>query len=153
MENQHIPEELTEWEQVHSPSVFPPGNHQDLPISVDRNLDEEEPTGLLLPSAGDDGATRRWKRLNIADMKTAVLRVADWSKKYITCNDGRLCSFAGGVSLVLLLSFLHRRVVTWWKRRSRLKSGQESRLVTLLREKDEVWANSFLHSYLLALVS
>ncbi|KAL9149249.1 hypothetical protein ABFS82_12G097300 [Erythranthe guttata] len=149
MEN---PEEFADWEQIQSPfsaintaapSIFPPRNHEDLPISNEnRHSQEQEPSiGLLLPSSesDDDGVLRRWIRLRLGDAQIGIFRFAGTVGKYVP-SKGAFRSFAwtsGGVAAaVLLVWFLHRRILLWWRRRVQLKSGNES-LVTLVREKDE----------------
>ncbi|KAI3467299.1 hypothetical protein Pfo_023962 [Paulownia fortunei] len=167
MENQHVSEELSDWEQIQSPfstitaelisdndnavvikdnffsesSVFPPGNHEDLPISNpqdnDQHLQEPEPIHFLSPSDGGDGV-RRWKRLHLGVVQTGIFRFAGRVRKYVSCKVG-FWSFAwtaGGVAAVMMVYFLHRRVLIWWRRRMQLESTKES-LMTLIREKDK----------------
>lgn len=175
MENKHVSEELSDWEQIHSPfstitaklidendnssvikddffsesSVFPPGNHEDLLISIPednhQHLQEQEPIHLLSSSAGGDGV-RRWKRLHLGVMQSGIFQIVCGFRNYVTCKVGfwSFACTAGGVAAVVLVSFLHRRVLIWWQRRMKLQSSKES-LMTIIREKDKVWTMNFLH--------
>ncbi|KAL0420978.1 UNVERIFIED_CONTAM: UDP-N-acetylglucosamine transferase subunit ALG13 [Sesamum latifolium] len=102
MENDQVSEELADWEHVQSPfstvtanlivdhenpvtikddfysetSVFPPGNHEDLPVTPpqddDKRLQEPEPVNLHLPLDG----LRKWKRLRLGVIQTGISHVA-----------------------------------------------------------------------------
>lgn len=163
MENKHVSEELGEWQEVHSPfstisakvingednssvvkdnffpgsSVFPPGNHEDLPISNpgDDHQHLEEPEPIHTP--GGDGV-RRWIRLHVGVVQTGILRVFGRFRNCATCKVG-LWSFAwiaGGVAAALLVSFWRRRVLVWWQRRLQLDSSRKS-LLAIIDEKNK----------------
>ncbi|KAK6133871.1 hypothetical protein DH2020_032384 [Rehmannia glutinosa] len=158
MENQHVSEELSDWEQIHSPfstitselindenpivvkdnffsepSVFPPVNHENLPVTI--NPQDNDHQHL---QEDDDGGVGRWKRPCLGVLKIRIFEFAESVRKYVTCKVG-LWSFAwtaSGVAGLVMVYFLHRRVLIWWQRRMQIESGKES-LMNLIREKDK----------------
>ncbi|GFQ02041.1 hypothetical protein PHJA_002348000 [Phtheirospermum japonicum] len=144
MENQHVSEGLSDWEQIQSPlSVFPPGNHENLPVTNpldnnDQHFQEQEPTDLLSPSTNGDGVWR-WQRPRLEVLQNGIFRFAGNIKKYATCKIG-LVSFAWsafGVAGLVMVYFLHRRVLIWWQRRMHTESSKDSLMINLIREKDK----------------
>ncbi|KAL0363904.1 UNVERIFIED_CONTAM: hypothetical protein Sangu_0488000 [Sesamum angustifolium] len=168
MENDQVSEELDDWEHVQSPfstvsanlivdhenpvtikddfysetSVFPPGNHEDLPVSPpqddDQRLQEPEPVNLHPPLDG----IRKWKRLHLGVIQTGIFHVADKVRKYVTCKVGvwLLAWTAGGVAAMVLVSILQRRVLIWWRRRMQrgsIRSSSKESLILVIREKDK----------------
>ncbi|KAL8518634.1 hypothetical protein ACS0TY_009837 [Phlomoides rotata] len=163
MENKNVSEELSDWQHIDSPfspisakltdekddspvikddfysesPVFPPGNHEDLPISNpegDRqNLQEPEQNH----TPGDDGV-RRWKILRMGVVQTGIFRIVGRCRNYVNCGVGfwSFAWIAGGAAATVLVLFLRRRVLVWWQRRMQLGKGKES-LMNLIREKDE----------------
>lgn len=166
MENKHVSEELSDWQQINSPfspisaklidekdnssvikddfysksPVFPPGNHEDLPIGNPegdhQNLQEPEQNH----TPRDDGV-RRWIILHMGVVQTGILRIVGRCKNYVNWGVG-FWSLAGGAAATVLVLFLRRRVLIWWQRRMQLDRGKES-LMNLIREKDEVWTINF----------
>ncbi|XP_042047810.1 uncharacterized protein LOC121793843 [Salvia splendens] len=156
MENRDVSEELDDWQQVDEEgnssavkddfftrsSVFPPGNHEDLPITNQgderQQLQPQEPIYLPpTPAAGGDGV-RRWMRLHVGALQTGFFHILGRLRNCATCRAG-LWSFAcmaGGVAAVLLLSFWRRRVLMWWRRRLQLDSSKKS-LMAVIDEKDK----------------
>ncbi|KAL3654269.1 hypothetical protein CASFOL_003950 [Castilleja foliolosa] len=119
MENQHVSEGLSDWEQITSPfSVFPPGNHENLPVTNppidnDQQLQEQEPISDSLSPSTDDDGVRRWKRPCLDVLQNGIFRFAGNIKKYATRKIGLVLfswSAFGVVGLVMAY-FLHRRVL------------------------------------------
>ncbi|KAG8366392.1 hypothetical protein BUALT_Bualt17G0074900 [Buddleja alternifolia] len=139
MENEHqVSEELNEWEQIQSPfstinesSVFPPTNHEDLPVTTpqdnNQHLQQSGPVNSISPSNGGDDSNK-WIRLHLRAFLSRILRIGRGIRKYVTCKDGfwKFTWSACGVAAVVLL---------WWQRRM-IERSKES-LMLLIREKDQ----------------
>lgn len=160
MENKDVSEGLADWQQVdgegnssdffNKSSVFPPGNHEDLPVTNQgeehQQLQRQEPIHRPPPPAGGGDGVRRWMRLHVGALQAVIFRIFGRLKN---CRVG-LWSFAwiaGGVAAVLLLSFWRRRVLMWWQRQLQLDSSKKS-LMSVIDEKDKVWIMNFSSIYI-----
>ncbi|KAL3840553.1 hypothetical protein ACJIZ3_025144 [Penstemon smallii] len=140
MENyEHVSsEELSEWEQIQSPfsstiksSVFPPGNHEDFPISStaedNNNQQLQEPKSPIksvvssTSGGSDDGGVKRWKR----HLGVLLNRISCGVKDYYAAATSSKVGFLSFASTGLLLVSL-----IWWQRR------KESLMLLLIKEKD-----------------
>ncbi|XP_057777357.1 uncharacterized protein LOC130995885 isoform X1 [Salvia miltiorrhiza] len=161
MENKDVSEELADWQQVDGEgnssvvkddffaksSVFPPGNHEDLPIT--NQGDEHEQLQLQLqgpvhtppPAASGGDGVRKWMRLHVGALQTGILWIFGRLRYCVTCRVG-VWSFAwiaGGVAAAaaaLLLSLWQGRLLMWWQRRLRIDSSKK-RLMAVIDEKDK----------------
>ncbi|GER31814.1 DDB1- and CUL4-associated factor 8 [Striga asiatica] len=145
MENQHLSEELSDWQQIQASenetevSVFPPRNHENLPTTnprdIDQPLQEQEP----INSTDNNDGVGRWKRLRL-EMRNAIFWISGKLGKYFSSKKVGLQSIfawtASGIACLLMVYLLHRRVLVWWQRRMPLSSRKE-RMMEFVRQKDE----------------
>ncbi|KAL1551088.1 hypothetical protein AAHA92_18974 [Salvia divinorum] len=162
MESRDVSEELADWQQVDGegnssavkddfftrPSVFPPGNHEDLPVT--NQGDERQqlqrqgqgqgqgPIHTPPPPAGGGDGVRRWMRLHMGALQTGIFQILGRLRNCATCRVGLwfFACMAGGVAAALLLLFWRRRVLMWWRRRLQLDSSKKS-LMAVIDEKDK----------------
>ncbi|KAF5939848.1 hypothetical protein HYC85_021015 [Camellia sinensis] len=136
---------ITDNNYLHnSCSIFPPTDHEGLPISPQHNHQPPPQASSSPPLEGGDEVAAvapvraaggsGWRlRSHLGLLSSGIVRVAFAVRDYAVCRRG-FWSFLC-VAGVLGVSFLYGKV---WRWRRRFRRENEERLMLLVREKDEV---------------
>lgn len=108
-------------------SIFPPINHENLPISLTTGGDKET-------ISSSSPSSTRWLAFGIELFRSKIFSFAS-SFRYNSAVGGIFWSFASAASMVLLFSCLY--VKPWWIRLRRSQRSSDN-LICLIKEKDEV---------------
>ncbi|KAL2539604.1 Uncharacterized protein Adt_00582 [Abeliophyllum distichum] len=150
MEKNDVSEDLSEWEHIQfnknnalltKDSIFPPNDHEDLPVSTPR--DNEQVHVLLFRGGCDDddddddrkggverpeSNVKKSKRLYLGVLNSGLYRIRNFD--FFKVGLWSVC----GVAAVVLVSWLHRRVMKW--RKSMMMEHKEY-LLLLIKQKDQ----------------
>lgn len=141
---ENIWEHVTEWDHVtqfdkdefviidHSnsseTSIFPPDNHQDLPLTAPEAEEDSSDDIQEVPRPGHD---QRWWRECFKMINSGIIRVAYKVRFYAVCVAKLWPVAAAGLLVVIVF---YRKVTPWRRRRQR----NEDQWMLLSREKDQV---------------
>ncbi|KAK1374120.1 hypothetical protein POM88_030313 [Heracleum sosnowskyi] len=142
---ENIWEHVTEWDHVtqfdkdefviidntrlSEESIFPPNNHQDLPLTTPQAEEDSSDDIQEVPRRGDD---QRWREC-LKMMNSGIIRVAYKVRFYAVCV-AKLWPVAAAGLLVIVL---YRKVRPWRRRRRRKPEDSKDQWMLLSREKDQ----------------
>ncbi|KAK3027386.1 hypothetical protein RJ639_040184 [Escallonia herrerae] len=117
-------------------SIFPPSNHEGLPISPQDNQQQQAqppPQPPPPPVGVGNEELRRWRE-RLAVLGSGIIRVAYTVRCYMMCKVGFWC-IAPATTIVVALVWLCVRPRPRWRRR--VQAEDKDRLMLLIREKDQ----------------
>lgn len=135
----------SDWEQIvikegrlhsESSSVFPPTEHQDLPITTTDEVNRQPVVDSV--SSPDCNGIRGWRKLLLKlDLRPWISRGVN---KRAAQKQVKVYVFAfasAGIAVALLVSLLRAKAVMWWQRRAKVETSKGN-LLHMIKQKDEV---------------
>lgn len=112
-------------------SIFPPDNHQDLPLTTPEAEENSSDDIQEVPRRGDDQRWREWFKMT----NSGIIRVAYKVRFYAGCL-AKLWPVAAAAGLLVVMVF-YRKVNPWRRRRIGPEYNKDHWML-LSREKDQV---------------